>query len=500
MRLQFVLALVLVGMCCVDNPVRAQQRRANVQPTGVSRVAFQDDDDQAALAKQMDNFHQRIKALENGAKKLVDDQADGSFIDQIGETKDGVKDNAEAIEKIDDELPTFVLSGHGGAPKMKLSGRIHLDYWNFADNDPGIALLEGGDPQDRFGFRRLRFGVKGNLPSNMFYKIEMEFAGANNTEYRDAFIGFNDLPWFKTVIIGNHKRPYGLDHLNSSRNNVFIERPFIVEAFNQDSRRLGISSNGVSDDQQYNWRFGVWAQELTQTTFGYIGDSTQPEFAGRMANTWWWDEASDGRGYGHVAVSGSYGRPDGLGANNQARYRTRPEARSTNRWLDTGTIAGAESFILGGVEGVLNVGPLQIVGEYQAVEMERFGAFGPSVQFNGGYAQVSYFLTGEHMPWDRTTGTLGRVKPFENFFSVCDCDGFIQRGIGAWQVAARYSYADLTDQNINGGRGDSITFATNWYLTPYSRFQFNYIVGDIDRGVAGVGDYQIIGARFMVDF
>ena len=53
------------------------------------------------------------------------------------------------------------------------------------------------------------------------------------------------------------------------------------------------------------------------------------------------------------------------------------------------------------------------------------------------------------------------MKPFENFFSVRDCDGCIRRGLGAWQIAARYSHADLTDEDIIGGVGQSFTLAVN---------------------------------------
>ena len=135
-----------------------------------------------------------------------------------------------------------------------------------------------------------------------------------------------------------------MDHLNSSRHNVFIERPFVVEAFNQDSRRLGISSNILSEDQSWNIRYGVWNQQLTQNTDGFVGDHYQLEFAGRIAKTAWYDESSGGRGWAHFAISGSAGVPDGRGGpNNQAEYRTRPEARSDNRWLDTGEISGANA-------------------------------------------------------------------------------------------------------------------------------------------------------------
>ena len=69
----------------------------------------------------------------------------------------------------------------------------------------------------------------------------------------------------------------------------------------------------------------------------------------------------------------------------------------------------------------------------------------------------SYFLTGEHMPWNRKTGCLGRIKPFENFWVVDRCDGCRDWGMGAWQVAARYSYADFTNGDVFGGVGNSMS-------------------------------------------
>ena len=92
----------------------------------------------------------------------------------------------------------------------------------------------------------------------MEYRVVLELAGGDDSEYRDVWIGFKDLAVLQKFLIGNQKRPYGLDHLNSSRFNVFQERPFVVEAFNQDSRRLGAVSYGVSDDERFNWRYGVY--------------------------------------------------------------------------------------------------------------------------------------------------------------------------------------------------------------------------------------------------
>jgi phosphate-selective porin OprO/OprP len=413
-----------------------------------------------------------------------------------------------------------IAPGHSDT-KMKITGRVHVDSWNFPEDSAGVNEIETEDPawspQDRFGFRRLRFGVRGTLPANMEYRIEMEFAGGNQSEFRDAWLGWNELPLLQTLLVGNQKRPYGLDHLNSSRYNVFLERPFVIEAFNQDARRLGIASYGVSDNQRWNWRYGVYNQRLIQDEGVYVSDGLQLELAGRLANTIWYDETSGGRGYAHWALSGTWADPDGTGtspprATNEARFRTRPEARTTARWIDTGIIDGTEDYVMLGAEGVVNVGRMQLVGEYQNLWLDRVEGFGSQVHLHGGYFYVSYFLTGEHMPWSRKSGTLGRVKPFENFFLVDRCRHGVGRGLGAWQVAARYSYTDFNDANIWGGVGESFTLGLNWYWTPYARLQFNYIYGEIrDRDADNdestpqplnlvSGDYGIIGLRAMVDF
>ena len=227
--------------------------------------------------------------------------------------------------------------------------------------------------------------------------------------------------------------------------------------------------------------------------------SFQPELAGRLARTLWYED--DGRKYGHAAISGSYGWPDANSADNQARYRTRPEARSESRWLDTGRISGADSMALLGLEGVANLGRTQLVGEVMNSWVAR-GQGSPNVSFWGGYVYASYFLTEDHMPWSRKSGTLSRIKPSTELG---------KSGWGAWQVAARLSYGDFTDQDIMGGVGKSVTLGLNWYWNSHARLQLNYIHGRLDDRVATSaspppatfpvsGDYDILGLRLMVDF
>ncbi|MCH2211096.1 MAG: OprO/OprP family phosphate-selective porin [Fuerstiella sp.] len=496
-------------------------------------AAFALDEPEQRLIQRLEAAEARIKELEKQLpiQEKSSDTSSEPFTSASWAPKPGtyVKDPSsdwlekweeqqEANDELTASIKKSVQSGTSATKSMKVVGRIHADYWGIPDSSPGINVIETGDPnntpQDRAGFRRMRFGVRGDVSPNMGYRIEMEFAGGNDSEFRDAFISVKDASWLQTVIVGNHKRPYGLDHLNSSRHNVFLERPFVIESFNQDCRRLGVSSNAVSEDQAWNWRYGVWNQRLIQDEGNYISDHLQGEIAGRLANTYWYDESSGGRGYAHWAVSTTFAHPDGstggdptdfgeTESQNEARFRHRPEARTDQRWLDTGRIAGADWYEMIGLEKVINIGSLQIVGEYQNMFMQRDTGFS-DLHLHGGYVYASYFLTGEHMPWNRKNGTLNRVKPFENFFLVDRCDGGSGTGWGAWQVAARYSYADFNDQNIFGGVGESLTLGLNWLWNANTRIQFNYINGTInDRAVGGQltgGDYDIFGTRFMIDF
>ncbi|MEP3481265.1 MAG: porin [Fuerstiella sp.] len=490
------------------------------------------------LLQRLESTETRLKELEsekttnifstsfqNGQPLAVPPASEPTDPNDSDESKDDFEARLDKLEQgweeLDDAWSTFdkaqkkKKSDAAKKPSFKINGRIHADFWSFTNDDGGEGFLEnrlgsanaGADPEDRFAFRRIRLETKGDIFENMLWRLQVEFSDPSSTQFRDVYLGFKNLPNNQTLLIGNQKRPLGLDHLNSSRYNVFLERPGVIEAFNEDARRPGIAVYGYSDDEKYNWRYGAYYLENIQGDGEAIGDSRQLSGNFRLASSPWYDEASGGRGYWHWAVSGQVARPDGNRTGdetnqNDGRFRTRPEARSTNRWLDTGRIDGADWFQTAGVESLFNVGPLQITGEYQGTFLQREGF--QDVNFHGGYVYVSYILTGEHIPYDRKSGTIGRLQPAENFFLVDKCDGCTGRGWGAWGVAARYSYLDLTDKDVQGGVGNSATLALNWYWNAYSKVQFNAIYGNIDdrdpaTGTTGA-DYLIFGTRFAVEF
>lgn len=471
--------------------------------------ASEDENDVETSGNEEPNLSARVRELEKELAELTgsDDSAPGELVtarlDRLEESLGDVEsDGAQFME---------TLSNNS---RRIFNGRIHLDTWQYPVASRGINAIESGDfqtdPENRTLIRRARIGIRGTVPpDNMSYRLELEFSGKDGGRIRDAWLGWDDLPMLQTLRIGNQKRPYGLDQVNSSNVMTFLERPYIVDAFNRGSRRIGIASYGGSPNLAWNWQTGLFNMVQIQDTNDIVGDVAQMELAGRLANTWWYDESSDGRGYGHFAMAGTFAYPDGQGEANEARFRSEPESESASDWLDTGQIEGANGYQLLAAEAVFNVGALQLIGEWMNLWLQRDVGSGSDVFLNGGYVSLSYFLTGEHIPWNRKLGVLGRVQPIENFFCVNAVDGSRGSGLGAWQVALRLSRADFSDRDVRGGVSESATIALNWYWNAHTRLQWNYIFGQIDdrrttlnSGATPIvsGDYQILGTRFMIDF
>lgn len=165
-----------------------------------------------------------------------------------------------------------------------------------------------------------------------------------------------------------------------------------------------------------------------------------------------------------------------------------------------GGVADVNDIGLLGLESAMVYGPLSFQAEYFHSAVDRSSS--PEANFNGAYGFVSYFLTGEHRPYNRQTGVWDRVKPNENFFRVRTGEGDVCTGMGAWEVVYRYSLLDLNDGLVQGGFVRDHTLGLNWYLNPYTRLMWNYVNSHVDRTVNNVdeGTMDIFEMRFAIDF
>ena len=81
----------------------------------------------------------------------------------------------------------------------------------------------------------------------------------------------------------------------------------------------------------------------------------------------------------------------------------------------------------------------------------------------------------------KNVGAFGRVFP--------------DRKSGAWELIGRYSYLNLDSDGIQGGVLHDWTAGVNCYLTPYSRFMFNYIAANLE----GFDVEHIVQVRLQVN-
>jgi phosphate-selective porin OprO/OprP len=114
-----------------------------------------------------------------------------------------------------------------------------------------------------------------------------------------------------------------------------------------------------------------------------------------------------------------------------------------------------------------------------------------TLEFDGFYVYVSYFLTGETRLYDRTHGTFTRVRPKNNF-------SLRNHTYGGLEIEARYSRLDLNDGDVHGGKMNIFTAGATWYLFPIFKLKFNYGNADIDNQEAS-DRVHIFQARLEID-
>ena len=84
------------------------------------------------------------------------------------------------------------------------------------------------------------------------------------------------------------------------------------------------------------------------------------------------------------------------------------------------------------------------------------------------YVFGSYALTGESRRYAEGTGTIGRIQPKREL-------GNGSGGLGAFEIAFRFSHIDLNDEQVTGGELTDLSFAFNWYPTHPTRVMFNIV-------------------------
>jgi len=388
-----------------------------------------------------------------------------------------------AVVKMINGEPVFESAD--GQNTLAVTGRLHLDFgaynWSPASSGTSPRSLASG-----VNARRARLGVQGKFLGDWGYALIYDFGGSNDVGgsggsggIENAFLTYNGVPQFQFVA-GYIDVPYSLDESISSNNIMFMEKSLAGDTATSIAGNDNRSAVGINWHNDRAW-VGIYGTGPTSGTTHSITNAgvTGVQFGATGRATY---QILQGPDYSFHIGADAEGlikppRNKGAGGFGAVSLSDDPELRVDNTALiSTGTIGSAVNPVTGanvfGFETAGGIGSLYGQAEYFHFNIARQGL--SDLSFNGGYAEVSYTLTGESRKYAAGCGCYGGISPAHPFS--------LSSGTwGAWEIAARYSVLDLNDQTVLGGKETNYTFGVNWYPNNNMRFMLDYIHGDVDK-------------------
>lgn len=366
---------------------------------------------------------------------------------------------------------------------FKVRGRVLLD-------DVSVNIDNRGAPRrsnyssNNLRPRQLFIGVEGTIGSKFAYKLEGGSRNGAAWAWDDAILEYKVLP--DTSLIFGNQKSVSLENITSTRFTTFMDRgPF--NALLGIDYALGVGA--VKSGPNYSIWGAVLGQSVNSadvTAAAYGGSHANEQLAGTIRGTFVPINEDTRKLY-----FGAWGRYRSRGGQAGFNYAGNYVSNYNPVTLyQTGAVGDSDFTVA--VEGLYIDKSLSVQGEFANVSVDRVRTGrdltlgGPNFDFQTGYAFVSYFLTGEQRNLN-VRGEIGRttvLRPIDN------------GGMGAFEVAARVDYADLSDMGPNSiqaiatqynapagistaGKFVGGTIGLNWYPISYVRFMANYTHGDV---------------------
>ena len=370
---------------------------------------------------------------------------------------------------------TLRIERNDGWAKLHIGGLTQFDVVGISTDDD---LQDAGFDDQGSGaeFRRARLSMDGEVGENLIFKAEYDFADGD-TDFADVWVGLQRLPYAGRALAGHFKEPMSLEEITSDRFITFMERALPVLAFSP-ARNSGVGVFNTAFEQRMTWAVGGF-RDVNNFGDGF-SQSSPYEVTARITGLPVWQD--DGRTLVHAGYSYSHRFRD----SDTVDFDPRPEVNLSDPLVDTDDI-DSEGVDVFGVELATVVGPVSVQAEVlDALVNQQDGG---DENFWGAYGYASWFVTGESRGYDPKIGAFGRTSP-KNPFSISKSQW------GAWELAGRYSYVSLNDDDIRGGIESNVTAAVNWYLYGNFRIMTNYVWAHRNN----IGDQNAWMARFSLDF
>ncbi|MDN5939241.1 MAG: hypothetical protein L0H83_11340 [Salinisphaera sp.] len=393
-----------------------------------------------------------------------------------GQPQTGEREPTQHAAKVTSNDGLFEFTSEDGDTRFVVGGRLQIEAAGYDSDEVDMG--------NGTGLRRARVTLAGTINDVWHYKTQFDFATGNIAITR-AFISYTGLP--VAIVLGQFKEPIGLQTLTFARYNTFIERALQAAFFPGPNIGLKLHKGG----ERYSATVGVFGERFNDNNEAedpITDDSNDQDEGVGVTGRLTWAPFGGGKRVLHLGVAASHRE---LNDSERVRYRSRPESHITGvRLVDTGAITGVKSRDLYGFEAAGVVGPWSAQAEYMASSLDRRSR--GDLDFSGWYVQTGLFLTGESRNYNPSSGVFKRLAPANPVSSG---------GFGAWQIAARLSNLDLTDESVDGGEERNLTLGVNWFLEPTLRLSFNYVeVLDVDGGADAGHEPSVYQMSAYVDF
>ncbi len=415
---------------------------------------------------------------------------------------------AHADQTVESKGGINVFSKADNAYWFSLGGRLNLDEAIYAGGyqDKGNNFASGGN------IRRALLKFGGGLGDDFSYNLNLNFDGSN-VKFNDVWLGasteMGGVIDKACVRVGQFTPPTSLDdapNYGTLDNNVFMESALATSAFSTPSQVYGVQLGASMLD---NSMLNVAMYQPSKQESGNFGNTAHTDRLGGSVRATFVPVRADDTVL-HLGAVGRYQSVNKNSAGNAAYsqknlFSTAPEMQSRqvnnnnatntgNLLLNTGDLRIA-SYNVGTLEALGIWGPISVEGEYYRTSVQRVPVStqkaANKLRLGGGHLQTAYVLTGESRGYDFATGTLRNPKPADK--------------CGAWEIAARYSFVNLNDQDITGGSQHNATVGLNWFVNENVRLAANYIRANIRptsaiKPVVAKRQLDIFGLRAAVTF
>jgi phosphate-selective porin OprO/OprP len=291
---------------------------------------------------------------------------------------------------------------------------------------------------------------------------------------------------------------------------LFLERPSIINIERSVAAGIQRASLGAKASTEDYFASAYLTGPLFGAQTNTLLNGEQVGFIGRLAARPYYDEdwnihaGFSGQTVFHPNINAS-GIP-GV-SRTTLSFGDQPELRiDFNRLVNTGTLSARGASAYGGELGV-SWRNFLLQGEYYQIGVTQSklpDVPAPRLGFNGGYVEGSWVFTGEPHPYDAKRAAWGRPE-VDHPFSLAD------GGIGAWELAARYSTVDLNSNvvpgvsqsltgGVYGGQQQIAALALSWYPNDWLRFMLQFQYVDVNKlnsaGTVQIGQhFETIAAR-----